>query len=167
MKKIEELFNKYKSIILYLFFGACTVLVNIVSYYVSAHIFKIDVMPSTFIAWFVAVVFAYITNRKFVFESKKNKKTEILKEMLSFFYCRIATGLIDFLGMYILVERLHFDDVIIKILINILVIILNYVFSKLIVFSNKDNKNKKISSIEKFIYVSFLFFLFIFLFKSP
>lgn len=134
---IKELFIKYKKIILYLFFGGCTTLVNIISYYILAHILNLSVMVSTIIAWILAVFFAYISNRKLVFDSKAETKKEISKEIISFFSCRLLTGLFDLLGMYILVDKLKLNDMVIKIILNIIVIILNYVFSKLIVFKNK------------------------------
>lgn len=165
MTKIKKLVNKYRSIIMYLFFGVCTTLVNIISYYIFAHVIKCSVMFSTIVAWILAVLFAYITNRKWVFESKAKNKKEIFNEMLSFFSCRLATGIVDWLGMYILVEKIGFNDVVIKVIINIIVIILNYVFSKLIVFNNK--KNSKIDKKEIIIYLSFLLVTFIFLINSP
>ena len=134
---IKELFIKYKKIILYLFFGGCTTLVNIISYYILAHILNLPVIVSTIIAWILAVFFAYISNRKLVFDSKAETKKEISKEIISFFSCRLLTGLFDLLGMYILVDKLKLNDMVIKIILNVIVIILNYVFSKLIVFKNK------------------------------
>ena len=84
------------------------------------------------------MLFAYITNRKYVFESDKIGVEAIVKEMISFFSCRLATGVVDVLLMYIFVDLLKFDDVFIKVLSNVVVIVLNYVASKLIIF-RKDN----------------------------
>ena len=108
--KIKELLLKYKSIIMYLFFGVCTTLVNIISYYIFSHVLKTGVMFSTVIAWVLAVLFAYITNRKWVFESSARTKKEILNEIISFFSCRLATGVVDWLCMFIFVEKLHFGQ---------------------------------------------------------
>ena len=93
-------------------------------------------MPSTILAFIISVLFAYLTNRKWVFESKAKGK-EILTELVKFFLCRFATGIFDFLCMYVLVDLLQFNDVIIKILSNVIVIILNFVASKLLVFNKK------------------------------
>ena len=164
---IKELFNKYKNIIMYLFFGVCTTLVNIVSYYIFSHILNFSVMSSTIIAWILAVLFAYVTNRKWVFESKAKTKKEIINEIVSFFSCRLATGIVDWLGMYILVEKIGLNDVVIKIIINIVVIILNYVASKLIVFNNKKKSFLKIDKKDLIIFASFLVVTFIFLSNSP
>lgn len=159
------MYNKYKKIIMYLFFGGCTTLVNIVSYYILAHILNAYVMFSTILSWVLAVLFAYFTNRKWVFESKANKKEDVIREITSFFACRLATGIVDWLIMYIFVERLGFNDIVIKIISNIIVIILNYIASKLIVFNDKKKTigNKK----EIMIYLSFMIVVFIFLLKSP
>ena len=139
---IKDIYIKYKKIILYLFFGGCTTLVNIASYYVLSHVFNCSVMFSTVVAWVLAVLFAYITNRKMVFDSKASGKKKVFKEFVSFIACRIATGIVDWLCMYIFVEKIGFNDMVIKIIANIIVIILNYVASKLIVFKDKDKKSQ-------------------------
>lgn len=136
---IKELYNKYKDIIPYLFFGICTTLTNTVVYWLSAHAVELPVFPSTVIAWFVAVLFAYITNRKWVFRSEARTAVEIIKELISFFVCRLATGVLDWGVMIIFVDVMKFNDLIIKIAANILVILLNYIASKLVIFK----KNKK------------------------
>lgn len=137
MERIKKLFNKYKEMILYLFFGGCTTLVNIIAYYICSKI-GIGTAVSTVIAWVLSVLFAYITNRKYVFESKAIGFTPILKETANFFLCRLATGLLDLAIMVIFVDLMHFNGMAIKILSNIIVIILNYVASKLLIFRKKD-----------------------------
>ncbi len=128
---------KYKDIILYLFFGVCTTLINTLSFWVMAHPIGADVIPSTIIAWIIAVLFAYVTNRKWVFHSEATNPQMILKEMISFFGCRFATGVIDLLCMFIFVDILSWNDVLIKFAANILVIVLNYIASKLIIFKRQ------------------------------
>lgn len=132
------LYVKYKEVILYLVFGGLTTLVNIVSYAVFARILNMDTVTGTSVAWLISVIFAYITNKIFVFESKTNTFALLVKECVSFFGCRLATGLLDVLIMFVSVNILHFNDMVMKILSNILVIILNYIFSKLFIFG----KNK-------------------------
>lgn len=131
---VKALFRKYKDVIPYLFFGVCTTAVNVVTYWLFAHIFYIATMVSTLIAWVLAVLFAYVTNRKWVFFSKAKTGQEILREIIAFFGCRVATGIVDWAGMFFLVEVLDLYDVIIKLLCNVMVIVLNYIASKLIVF---------------------------------
>lgn len=132
---MKELIEKYKSLILYLFFGVCTTLINIITYYISAYIFNLSTLISSVLAWILAVVAAYITNKIWVFECKSKEIKVLIKEIISFFICRVFTGIMDIVIMVICVDILHFNDMIIKILSNILVVVLNYVASKLIVFS--------------------------------
>ena len=133
----KQLIEKYKDVIPYLFFGVCSLLVNTATYWICAHILGIVVMISTVIAWILAVLFAYLTNRTWVFKSQANTAVKILKETASFFGCRIATGILDLLCMFIFVETLHWNDIIIKTFANILVIVLNYLASKLLIFKKK------------------------------
>ena len=137
---IRILCQKYRDVIPYLFFGVCTTLVNIIVYWLMAYPFNCSTMLSTVVAWVVSVLFAYVTNRKWVFHSSANGAKEIFKEIGSFFSCRLATGFVDLGCMWVFVDILNFNDVIIKILSNVLVIILNYVASKLFIF-RKTNKN--------------------------
>ena len=131
---IKTLIKTYKGLILYLFFGVCTTVVNIVSYWACSRLMKCDTIVSTIIAWVVAVLFAYITNRIWVFESKVKEIKGIIREFVSFVTCRLATGILDIVIMYLCVDMLGMNDVIIKAGSNALVIILNYVASKLIIF---------------------------------
>lgn len=128
------LWNRYKNIIPYAVFGVLTTIVNIVIYWLTAHLMALSVMLSTVLAWGIAVLFAYITNRKWVFHSQAKTSNEILREILSFFTCRIVTGIVDLVGMFIFANLLHLDDIIIKMGVNFLVIVLNYIASKFFVF---------------------------------
>lgn len=133
----KKIIEKYKDVIPYLFFGVCTTLVNVVAYWVCAHPFNLNTMVSTIIAWVLAVLFAYVTNRKWVFPSEAKTINEILKEMVSFFGCRLATGIVDWACMFVFVEMLGWNDVVIKFAANVLVIVLNYIASKLFIFRKK------------------------------
>ena len=96
--------------------------------------------PANAIAWILSVAFAYVTNKIFVFESKTSGMGALIKECLSFVWCRLATGLMDMAIMYVTVDVLHWSDMVMKILSNILVIVLNFVFSKLFIFAKKTEK---------------------------
>ena len=133
---IKEYWDKYKDVILYLVFGVFTTVVNIVSSWVCAHVFGMSVMASTVIAWALAVFFAYVTNRTMVFHSSATEKGEILKEIGSFFACRLGTGVVDWVIMFVFVNVLHFNDMIVKIAANFIVIVLNYVLSKFVIFKH-------------------------------
>ena len=137
MNAIRNLLIKYRDIIAYLFFGGCTTVVNIVAYWAAAYPMNLGTVPSSVLAWVAAVIFAYVTNRKWVFASQASTRQEVTREMLSFFSCRLATGVVDWLCMFVFVDLLHFNDMIIKIFANVVVVILNYVASKLLIFKNK------------------------------
>lgn len=138
MNKLKELYLKYKEVINYLIFGVLTTLVNILGYAFLAKVLKINYMVSNVTALMVSIIFAYITNKIFVFESKKTGIKDVLKELVSFFACRGVTAIMDIALMYVTVSMLHFNDMLMKVVVNVLVIVLNYVFSKLFVFKNKE-----------------------------
>lgn len=137
---MKELLRKYRDVIPYAVFGVLTTLVNIVVYWLLARIFRLPTLASTVVAWILSVLFAYVTNRKWVFKSAAKTRAEITREMISFFAARLATGVIDWVGMWFLVDQLHFDDLIIKIVLNIIVVVLNYIASKLLIFKKKSEK---------------------------
>ena len=134
---IRKYWDKYKDVILYLIFGGFTTVVNIVVYWFCAHVLGTGVMAATVAAWALAVFFAYVTNRSMVFPSSATGRGEILREIGSFFACRLGTGVVDWVIMFVFVTVLHFNDMIIKILANIIVIILNFVLSKFVIFKRK------------------------------
>ena len=136
---IRKLMDKYRDVIPYLVFGVLTTIVNIVAYWVSAYPLHLGIMVSTVIAWVLSVLFAYVTNRKWVFHSEASGAGEILREIISFFGARLATGLLDMLFMYIFAERLGLNDTVIKICSNVVVVILNYIFSKFLIFRHKGD----------------------------
>ena len=135
---LSELLRKYKSQILYLFFGGCTTLVNVAVYGLCAHAANLPTTLSTSIAWFMSVLLAYLTNRTWVFDSRASTAPEVLREIGYFFLCRLATGALDLAIMYVCVDRLGLPDMPVKLLSNVVVIVLNYVISKLIIFSKKE-----------------------------
>ncbi|WP_333953630.1 GtrA family protein [Clostridioides difficile] len=131
------IFKKHKETILYLFFGAFTTLVNIVSYLFFTRVILFNFMVANALAWILAVLFAYVTNKFFVFESKRIEIRFVFKEFLSFVSFRLLSGVVEMLIMYIMIDLLFVNDVIVKIFTNIVVIVLNYLFSKMIIFKNK------------------------------
>lgn len=133
------LIKKCRDVILYAIFGVLTTIVNIVVYFVMAHYVQLTVIISTVIAWILAVLFAYVTNRKWVFHSEAKTNKSVLREMSSFFSCRLATGIIDWGCMLVFVDLMHLNDMLIKMLANIVVIILNYAASKLLIFKHGAN----------------------------
>lgn len=144
IKKIKELYVKYKEIINYLIFGILTTLVNLITKYIllftvlnPTNGFQLQI--AIIISWIVAVIFAYFTNRKFVFESKNQNK---LKEFISFVVARIATLLLEMFIMWFFVTLLKLNSdlyvVIFTLVAQVAVVIGNYIFSKLFVFKKTD-----------------------------
>ena len=133
---IKQYWDKYKDVILYLVFGVFTTVVNIVSYWLCAHVLGLGVMASSVIAWALAVFFAYVTNRTMVFHSSATGKGEILNEIGYFFACRLGSGVVDWVIMFVFVTVLYFNDMIVKIAANFIVIVLNYVLSKFVIFKH-------------------------------
>ncbi len=131
LNKLLDLYKKYKEIINYLIFGGLTTLISIVTYALFAKVFNIDYLISNVLSWIIAVLFAYITNKIFVFESKSKKN---IKEITSFFFFRIVSLLIEMIILYIFVDMFHIDDLFTKIIAQVIVIVANYVFSKVFVF---------------------------------
>ena len=137
---IRTLFQKYKELILYVFFGGLTTLVNWGLYWILADVFAVPYMWSTAIAQIASILFAYVTNRIWVFESKARGLVPILGEMVRFFGCRAFSFVLDLACMRIGVGVLGINDKVMKLLSNVIVIIVNYVLSKVFVFRKpKEN----------------------------
>ncbi len=137
MNKVNKIIEEHKDVIPYIFFGVCTTLVNMIVYWFCAHVICLSVLISTVVGWILSVLFAYITNRKWVFHSTVTGYKDIFKEITSFFSCRLLTGFLDLFCMFLFVDIFHMNDMIIKILANVIVIVLNYVASKLLIFKQK------------------------------
>jgi len=136
---IKEIYNKYQEIIKYLIFGVLTTIISLLTYYLLVFTIldpnkPLQLQIANIISWITCVTFAYVTNRKYVFNSK-NKN--ILKEITKFYSSRITTLLIDMLIMFIFVTTLHFNDKIIKLIVQVIITILNYILSKILVFTKK------------------------------
>lgn len=134
MEWVKKEFSKGRDIILYGIFGVLTTVLNIISYWIMAHVFGFSTFICTVVAWFIAVLFAYITNRKWVFHSNTAGSKDILKEICTFFSCRLMTGFIDLGCMFLFVDVFHLNDMVIKTGANLLVITMNYVASKFLIF---------------------------------
>ena len=122
---------------MYGIFGVLTTIVNLVVYNLCYYKAGMNNTVSNVIAWILAVAFAYITNKLWVFESKSWKMSVLRREVTAFVSCRLATGIMDILIMYICVDILGWHAMLMKLSSNVLVIILNYIFSKLIIFKKR------------------------------
>lgn len=142
IRKVKEILVKYREIILYAVFGALATLINLLSYHLLYRIIGISNVLSTAIAWILAVVFAFITNKLWVFNSKSFEKQMLLHEMITFFGARAATGVLDIGIMYVAVDVMHWDATVWKLISNVIVIIINYVASKKVIFKKKLKKTE-------------------------
>ncbi len=135
---IKKIYLKYEEIINYVIVGGCTTLINLFVYFVLiSTIFSakgdLDIQIANVIAWICSVLFAYVTNRKFVFKSN-TKGSEKLKELSSFFGSRIVSLIMDIALMFILYSIMHINDTISKLIDQVVIIVANYVLAKLLVF---------------------------------
>ena len=151
MKKIKELVLKYKELITYVFFGGLTTVVNLIVFKLSGMVLGDErYLISNTIAWIVAVIFAFITNKLWVFESKSLSAKVLLKEIPSFFAARVLSFVIEEIGLFIFIDLLGFSkyslniisieisgEMISKLILAVVVVIFNYFCSKLIIFKKK------------------------------
>lgn len=155
MNKIITLFKKYAEVVSYLFFGVMTTLVNFVVFWAFGLILSSELyLVSNAIAWVAAVIFAYITNKLFVFKSKSWAIKVIISEIPEFLGARIFSFLIEEAGLWLLVDILSMGEItfspfginisgqmIAKIILAVIVVILNYFFSKFIIFKKNPEKD--------------------------
>ncbi len=137
LSPFRPLYLKHKEMLLYLFFGGLAFLVNIGAYALCARGFGINPLLSNIIAWVIALLFAYVTNRVWVFDSKVKRAKGVLIELLLFSAGRLVTLLIEEGMLWVGIDLMHSNDMIVKLIAQIVVIIGNYIISKLIVFRKK------------------------------
>ena len=137
MVKILALLKKYEEVISYLFFGGLTTVVNYLVYLPCYNLLQISGAVSNVIAWVAAVAFAYLTNKPFVFKSHDWSAKTVLPELTKFVSCRVGSGLLETAIIFVTVDCLSWNGNIIKIVTSVLVVVLNYIASKLVVFRKK------------------------------
>ena len=120
--------------IAYLFAGVATTVVNYVAYFLATRVAGLGVMGGTWVAWVIAVAFGYVVNKAFVFHTHCANALALLREAVGFFAMRLVSLGMETLLMYLTVTVLGLNDLVMKLIVNIVVIILNYVFSKLVIF---------------------------------
>lgn len=135
-KSIITLYKKYKEIINYLIVGGLTTIVSILSYIIFKLIIT-NYITCTVLSWIAAVLFAYFANRIFVFNSKNKNK---IKECINFISCRLLTLGIEIVVMFLFVDLIKIPDLISKISVQFIIVVLNYIFSKLLVFKEKTKR---------------------------
>ena len=141
---MKELLNKIikkllsREVIVYIIFGVLTTLVNFVAFYLFNDLMKIHYFWANAMAWLAAVIFAFVTNKQFVFESRSWELKTTLREAVGFTGGRVLSLLLEQGGLVLFVELMHMQEMIAKVILAVVVVIANYIFSKLWVFVRKD-----------------------------
>ena len=134
VQKIKNLVQKHRDILSYLFFGGMTTVVNYLVYLPCYNLLNLSAAVSNAIAWAVAVAFAYLTNKPFVFRSHDWSLKTVVPELTKFVTCRIGSGLLETGILFLCVDLLAWNGNVWKLITSVLVVILNYIASKLLVF---------------------------------
>lgn len=156
MNKIKELFLKYKELITYVIFGVLTTVVNFVAFWIlSRALGERLYLLNNAIAWIISVAFAYVTNKLWVFDSKSWEAKLVLKEIAEFVAARLFSFGVEEGGLFLFVTVMRFDrfsftllgfeitgQLIAKVILAVIVVILNYFFSKFVIFAKKKGKSK-------------------------
>ncbi|MDU5335254.1 GtrA family protein [Enterococcus sp.] len=142
--KIYQAFKNYLEekrlweVFIYLFFGGLATVVNIVTYAMAFQLFHLSWPVSNAISWICSVLFAYVTNKVWVFQSKTGNFKELAWEFGKFVFARVVSFGMDMICMYLFIDMLHTGNLIAKIITQVVVVIANYVFSKVFIFKKVE-----------------------------
>lgn len=141
---MKGLYHKYKEVIRYILVGGLTTLISLVIYYGCVVTFlnpkvPLELQTANILSWIGAVLFSYVCNRKYVFESDSK---EVLKELVAFFVARFTTLVIDMMSMFFMVTVSSVNDKVAKLIVQVIVIVANYFFSKFFVFRKIKHSEK-------------------------
>lgn len=139
LQKLKSLARSHWDIVTYLFFGVLTTVVNYLVYLPVYNLLHLSAAFSNAIAWVAAVAFAYLTNKPFVFKSHDWSRQTVIPELTKFVSCRLASGILETAILFVTVDLLHWNGNIWKLVVSVLVVVLNYVASKLLVFKSEEN----------------------------
>lgn len=143
IQKIKQLLHKYRELITYAIFGALTTLVNFIVYFLCKDLFHIYYITSNIIAWFVSVLFAFFTNKLYVFQKKDFSWKDTSMEFMKFAAGRVLSGAFETGFLYVTVDFFHLGENLMKLIASIVVVIINYAYSKLFVFINTEEKKRR------------------------
>ena len=135
LKNIKDRSKKHRELVVYLICGFLTFVVSMVVYAILSEAFKINVLVANIITWIIAVYFAFSVNRKFVFKSNGN----FTSELIQFYLGRVVTLVVEQAMLYVFIIRLMFNNMTIKSIAQVVIIILNYIISKFIVFKKEKS----------------------------
>ena len=137
LRILEPFYKKNKEILMDLLFGGLAFVLNIVLYAFFAERMHINELISNIICWVICVLFQFFTNRTWVFDGKVNSAAEFVKQMTSFFGGRLFTLVVEEVILAVFITWLGFNGMVIKLIAQFVVIVLNYIISKLVVFKEK------------------------------
>lgn len=132
MSKLEKIYRQHKEIILYLLFGVLTTAVNWGIYFPLYNFARLNATLCNVIAWGVSVLFAFLTNKPFVFQSRDWSAKVTVPELLKFVSCRAGSGVLEILLMFLTVDLLYWNGNLMKIAASVFVVVINYIGSKLL-----------------------------------
>lgn len=132
LRRLKNALRKYREIVTYMIFGGLTTVVNYAVYLVIFHLFCSSATASNAVAWVVSVLFAFFTNKPFVFQSHDWSLRTTGAEFVKFIGCRVASGLLETGVLLVTVDIMHWDGTLMKLLVSVFVVLINYVGSKLL-----------------------------------
>lgn len=138
LRILNPFYKKYKEVLLYLFFGVCTSVISILSYSIADVLLGINELIANIISWILAVLFAFFTNRVWVFQSATHSGREFAIQLANFFGGRVVTLIVEEVIILIFITILDFPSIPVKVVAQIVVIVLNYIISKFWVFKKKN-----------------------------
>lgn len=134
MNKLVNIYNRYREQILYLVFGGLTTLISIITYAVFTELADINILIANILSWIISVAVAYATNKSVVFRSDKKGVAQVLTEALSFYAGRLLTLLIEEAILFVFIDLAKLPNMPVKIIAQIIIIVLNYIISKVFIF---------------------------------
>lgn len=138
IENFKKLLIKYRDLVPYTIFGIFTTIINIAVYALLYNYLGVSNVLSTIIAWITAVIYAFVTNKLYVFGSKSWERRVVLSEFNKFFAVRGGTGIFEVVFMYIFVDIFNFNGLIMKLIVNVVVVIINYLASRFMIFKKQQ-----------------------------
>lgn len=141
-KNLLAIYQKHKEIVLYVFFGGLTTLISIMSFVLLYDVFVINEHLANIISWILAVTFAFVTNRKWVFTDASANKDALFKQMLEFFTGRLFSLGVEEVVIFVFITMLSFNAFVTKLVTQFIVLVMNYFISKFLVFKPQSENRR-------------------------
>ena len=133
----EPFYRKYKEVLMYLFFGGLAFFLNLFLYWLFVVVLNINALIGNIFCWILCVAFQYYTNKTWVFDGRTSGKGDFVRQFISFWGGRLFTLAVEELMIFVFITSLHYNEMLIKLIAQVVVIVLNYIISKLVVFRRK------------------------------